>query len=522
MATEVISTIRSSGGDYTSLSAWEAGEQRNLVTADQIEVAECYDDWTSGLNDTFTVSGWTTDSTRYVKITVAAGHRHDGILKSGFWMYSSTSPVVTISQRYTVVEWITVEQTGAGTAISPNERDHKYNHVQAIGGTSGTSYGFNSFNSSATNIAKGCYASGATSGFRQGGAGTIELNNCVANGGTNGILRSSGTLNAYNCIVYAGTTAYNSVSGGSNNAAHNGSGTNPPGTSPYTSDVTSADFVDASGGDFHLDSGSGLIGAGANRYSTYTTDVDGDTWPSSGAWDIGFDYYVAAGGGTTTSNAPPGSIILTGSDSAGTRSLLSNASPGAFTVTSAESTGLYTPVSTTTSNADAGAYTLTGAASAGTRALLSQASPGSYTVTGLASAGTYTPVGSTVSNASPGAYNLTGSAASGVRNLLSNADAGSIIVTGFASSAIKAIVSNASPASYTITGADTAETWQHVSDASPGTWTITGYPSTGSVPSTGVTLSPEDIAAIADAVWLHPDAIAAHEQLDQILACCNG
>src|SRR3990170_1219772 len=75
MATTVTKTIKSSGGDYTSLSAWEAGQQGNLVTADQIQVAECY----SMLDTSICViNGWTTDATRYIEIKTPVSERHDG------------------------------------------------------------------------------------------------------------------------------------------------------------------------------------------------------------------------------------------------------------------------------------------------------------------------------------------------------------------------------------------------------------------------------------------------------------
>jgi len=65
MPTTVVHTIKSSGGDYSSLSAWEAAQQRNLVTADEIAVAECY-----GFVDTTltTISGWTTGVNNYIII----------------------------------------------------------------------------------------------------------------------------------------------------------------------------------------------------------------------------------------------------------------------------------------------------------------------------------------------------------------------------------------------------------------------------------------------------------------------
>jgi len=51
MATEVIHTLKASGGDYTLMSTWEATEQRDLVAADEIEILECYNDWPDGLDD---------------------------------------------------------------------------------------------------------------------------------------------------------------------------------------------------------------------------------------------------------------------------------------------------------------------------------------------------------------------------------------------------------------------------------------------------------------------------------------
>ena len=38
MPTTVTKTIKPSGGDYTSASAWEAGQQGNLVTGDTVQV----------------------------------------------------------------------------------------------------------------------------------------------------------------------------------------------------------------------------------------------------------------------------------------------------------------------------------------------------------------------------------------------------------------------------------------------------------------------------------------------------
>jgi len=76
MATEIIKTIKASGGDYSSLAAWDAGEARDLPSADEIAIAEVYD-----FVDTAAVNiggGWTTDPTRYIHIRPGAGQGHQG------------------------------------------------------------------------------------------------------------------------------------------------------------------------------------------------------------------------------------------------------------------------------------------------------------------------------------------------------------------------------------------------------------------------------------------------------------
>lgn len=55
---ETIHSVKSSGGDYSSLSAWEAAQQRDLVAANEVAIAECY-----GFQDTVPVNvdGWNTN-----------------------------------------------------------------------------------------------------------------------------------------------------------------------------------------------------------------------------------------------------------------------------------------------------------------------------------------------------------------------------------------------------------------------------------------------------------------------------
>lgn len=301
MPTTVVKTIRASGGDYTTLSAWEAANQGDLVTADEVRVAECYNDWPSGLNDAVNIDGSTTDATRYMAITVAAGHRHTGKPDTGFRIVRSAAytAVVLFNDPYCRASWLDVRNTGfeGSTAIRQNGSNGSNSRVsRCIGRTTGTAAYVSCFAGLAYTYQ--CLAIGGVQGFQGTGTyGTFEMVGCVASGSTTGFqLDSPGTTGkrVANCVAYNCTTNY----AGTFDAALSGNNASSSGTMPGSSNLSgigASDFVDAANNDFHLASGSALIGAGANLYSTFTTDIDGDTWPSSGAWDIGFDYYVAAG-----------------------------------------------------------------------------------------------------------------------------------------------------------------------------------------------------------------------------------
>jgi len=76
MPTTVVKTIGTSSRDYSTLQAWEDACPANLVTSDQIWRGECYNDSEfvdSSGNVFLAISGETTDATRYLELTAAAG-----------------------------------------------------------------------------------------------------------------------------------------------------------------------------------------------------------------------------------------------------------------------------------------------------------------------------------------------------------------------------------------------------------------------------------------------------------------
>lgn len=312
MTTEVIKTIRASGGDYTTLSAWEAALPASLVTADEQHTAVCYNDWPSGLNDPVTISGSTTDANRYIKVSVAAGHRHDGTTgHTGFYLKGDkgiNDRFFKTAAAYTRLEWLDVEHTRNSNGSGAIESNQSYcsvtNCIGKCATTSLTAYGFAVAGVSNTEsewpIVANCLSINAQVGFRnQADASRLRAKyyNCVAIGcgtGFPGAATVPGT--AINCVAHDCTTGF--TTGWQAASGYNAS-TDTTATTIFSNSVSGivdGDFVDATGGDYHLASSSALLDVGANLYSLFTDDIDGDIRPSSGAWSIGFDHRAAAAG----------------------------------------------------------------------------------------------------------------------------------------------------------------------------------------------------------------------------------
>ena len=112
------STIKSSGGNYTSLSAWESAKQADL-TGSGPEIAECYD-----VDDTTptTITGWTTTTSDYIEVTAATAARCNGSTRAqttNTYRLSGTnsSGQLRIAEDYVRVSGIEIKATGAQPAL---------------------------------------------------------------------------------------------------------------------------------------------------------------------------------------------------------------------------------------------------------------------------------------------------------------------------------------------------------------------------------------------------------------------
>lgn len=83
--TEVVSKINCATEDYNTLTLWEDAKDGDLMSLDQQQTAHVYDD-DGVLVDGLSISGSTCDETRYMKVTVPSGERHNGTVSQGAYL----------------------------------------------------------------------------------------------------------------------------------------------------------------------------------------------------------------------------------------------------------------------------------------------------------------------------------------------------------------------------------------------------------------------------------------------------
>lgn len=128
MATTVVSILRdgvTAAGVYPTIEAWKASLPASLVTADQVHILEV--EAKAGgytLSAAFTLSGKTTDATRYIHIRPAAGHGHSGVWDTSKVLFVGTmstanTALITGATHTCIFEGLQVEATiGSSTSAA--------------------------------------------------------------------------------------------------------------------------------------------------------------------------------------------------------------------------------------------------------------------------------------------------------------------------------------------------------------------------------------------------------------------
>jgi len=210
LATTIIKIVdpdNGAGTDYTSLDAWEDAlggtTDGDLVTNNEIAIAQCRNSSGSGDTATFAILGWTTGPANYILVEAYTGYAHSGVYdETKYWMYNgATSSQWQINENYVIFDHIQFKQEG-----SSGTRYGLYTNTIDAGGSlvlikncinkgvlSGTAIGYGFYTASdadLTIVFEGCiaydYNTANSRGF-QTGADTVAL--------------------AYHC------TAYNNITG---------------------------------------------------------------------------------------------------------------------------------------------------------------------------------------------------------------------------------------------------------------------------------------------------------------------
>lgn len=298
MATTVNKTVKSSGGDYTSLSAWEAANQGDLVAADEIRQAECFD-----LSDTTLVSidGSTTDATRYLRVYAAAGDEAVMPWSASAYRLVVNGMCLTVSDPNTRIERIQTECTNSGGTVRGCIRVTEANCrvIGVLGRNTGTTANliFEAQNpASSTSYWVNCVAIGNNSngdGFRMNGGGANAVGrfyNCTAVLSANNFNRVARDAIAKNCLGHGAVTS-DFVGTWATGTEYNASeDATAPGTNSRTSQTFT--FVNAGGEDYHLasgDAGAKDFGVDLSADASFPFSTDFDNAARSGSWDIGAD-----------------------------------------------------------------------------------------------------------------------------------------------------------------------------------------------------------------------------------------
>lgn len=326
MATDVISKVGDTNSpvtmDYSTLQAWEDACPADLVTADQVWIAECYDqgELTSAASNLLTIAGITADDDCYLIIRCATGasfRDKAGVRTNPLFYDASAGVAIRKTSNYgyginatiykLVLQGLQIQTLG--TNSQPIQAGNAF--TQAIALIDGCifhgQFGIAVADSTCEAIITNCIALFTLSnyGFWVGGrsstAGYSQLHGCTSiklgsAGGTSFLLDNYGSTMIRNCAGF-GASSFKT----GNSSPISGSGFNATdqasayGSSNQTS-LTFADQFEDSTNDFRAVS-TGSLKNGTPDATNLPVDISNTardaTTPYIGVWEV-----VAAGGGS--------------------------------------------------------------------------------------------------------------------------------------------------------------------------------------------------------------------------------
>lgn len=324
--TKVIGT----GGDYSTITLWEAALPANLVSGDTVQVGECKN---QTFNESVTISGQTTDATHYVHLKCQAGASFSdqaGVRTTALAYSTSngmalagTTDLLTISTNYTRVTGLQISTNNYGKAINitssvTNCLVSKCICKLASGADAGGPCLRSSDN---TNVFANCLIQGDVAGAENTGASVqAQLRNCTfaipaaASNIRTGVISGYSNCTLVNCAIFGFAAAESGTlhAGSSNNATDKSS------AGGSTNDVTNltyaSQFVNSANDWRAVDTGGLHAGTPDSTYAP--DDISGQTrsgsTPYIGCWEV-------AGGAPTITGPLSGDSRLLNSPLVGGR-----------------------------------------------------------------------------------------------------------------------------------------------------------------------------------------------------------
>lgn len=303
-----VKTIKSAGGDYSTLSAWEAALAGTLAG---VEEAECYN---FALAEDFALSGSTTSAANYIRIYTPTAQRHDGrsraVSGTGFRISgTNASGTIRIANNHVRLEGLEIEGTSGGAAIAAvvgfasGANDIRIEKSVIHDVLTGTSY---TITATGANLAL-TFRNNIVYGFQRswdtrGAASVLCENSTFWRHAAQLGLVSNATLTCKNTYSgHAGAAAEDFFTGDTAPTGNNNASSDTSQATDYTAGQSSiagsAVFTSVTSGseDFTLLSGSNALVANGATLGTVTDDIIGTTRPQGTGYDIGaFERIVSA------------------------------------------------------------------------------------------------------------------------------------------------------------------------------------------------------------------------------------
>ncbi len=300
-------------GAYTTLAAALAGEQGDISAATGTGERVRFQCGPFVDTAAATVSGWTADAGGYVQIEALPGAEAmvpmpmDG---SRYLLQVASGIALTGSVAYTRLIAIAAENTdGTSTAVYLTGTASQVSRVWARSGVGRTwstcplSVSLSWGPTNPASVVEDCVlvnasvgTTFASNGLLLSGSQPIYARNCtvISVGGT-AVSGNRTSHRVQNTVAYlTGGVGFANTGGGWDAASDYNASSDATAPGAHSLHSIADPFVDYAGGDYHLATGSALIGAGTDLSTYYTTDFDGDTIVN---WSIGADDGPASGGG---------------------------------------------------------------------------------------------------------------------------------------------------------------------------------------------------------------------------------